>query len=155
MTFDAKAGRAHSTAMTFRTATPDDCPLLAELNHQLIRDEGHQNRKTVPELEQRLRGWLGCGYGAMIYEDNGHVVAYALYREGPEEVYLRHLFVVRDRRRQGIGRRAVGILRSQVWPKGKKLTVDVLVANQVGVAFWHSVGFKDYALQLEILTGEN
>jgi GNAT superfamily N-acetyltransferase len=91
----------------------------------------------------------------MIYEDNGHVVAYALYREGPEEVYLRHLFVVRDRRRQGIGRRAVGILRSQVWPKGKKLTVDVLVANQVGVAFWHSVGFKDYALQLEILTGEN
>jgi len=31
------------TLMTFRAATVDDCPLLAELNHQLIRDEGHRN----------------------------------------------------------------------------------------------------------------
>jgi len=44
--------------MTFRFATQADCPLLAELNHQLIRDEGHRNRMSVAELEQRLSGWL-------------------------------------------------------------------------------------------------
>src|SRR5437870_9469274 len=44
--------------MTYRHATLDDCPLLAELNCQLIRDEGHRNRMTLPELEQRMRGWL-------------------------------------------------------------------------------------------------
>jgi GNAT superfamily N-acetyltransferase len=136
--------------MTFRPATLDDCPLLAELNHQLIRDEGHRNRMTVPELEQRMRGWLSGEYRAVIYEDGKEVVAYGLYREQLEEIYLRQLFVVRNRRRQGIGRSAVQILRSQVWAKDKRLTVDVLVANQSGIAFWRSVGYTDYALSLEI-----
>jgi GNAT superfamily N-acetyltransferase len=136
--------------MTFRPATLEDCPLLAELNRQLIRDEGHRNRMTVPELEQRMRGWLSGEYRAVIYEDDGAVVAYGLYREQPEEIYLRQLFVVRHRRRQGIGRRAVEILLTKVWPKGKRLTVDVLVANQSGVAFWRSVGYTDYALSLEM-----
>ena len=137
--------------MTFRPATLDDCPVLAELNHQLLRDEGHRNRMTVAELEQRMRGWLAGEYRAVIYEDGGEVVAYALFREQPEELYLRQLFVVRHRRRQGLGRRAVEILRSQVWPRTKRLTVDVLVANQSGVAFWRAVGYTDYALTLEIM----
>ncbi len=138
--------------MTFRSATLDDCPSLAELNHQLIRDEGHRNRMTVSELEQRMRGWLSGEYRAVVYGDGGDVVAYALYREQPEEIYLRQLFVVRHRRRQGIGRRAVEILRTKVWPRGKRLTVNVLVANQSGIAFWRSVGYTDYALSLEILS---
>jgi predicted acetyltransferase len=79
------------------------------------------------------------------------VVAYGLYRDQPEEIYLRHLFVVRHRRRRGIGRRAVEILRSEVWPKNRRLTVEVLVASHAGVAFWRSVGFADYALSLEIM----
>lgn len=137
--------------MTFRLATTDDCLLLAELNHQLIRDEGHRNRMAVAELEQRMRGWLASEYRAVIYEDGGEVVAYALFREQPEEIYLRQLFVVRHRRSQGIGRRAVEILRSQIWPKAKRLTVDVLVANKRGVAFWREVGYTDYCLSLEIL----
>src|SRR5262245_42767926 len=124
--------------MTFRAATLDDCPRLAELNHQLIRDEGHRNRMTVPELERRMRGWLSDEYRAVVYEDAGEVVAYALFREQPEEIYLRQLFVVRHRRSQGIGRRAVEILQSQIWPKTKRLTVDVLVANERAVRFWRS-----------------
>src|SRR5580658_1893714 len=106
------------TTMTFRPATLDDCPALAELNHQLIRDEGHRNAMTVPELEQRMRGWLAGEYRAVIFEEAGAWVGYALYREQPDEIYLRQLFVVRQRRSQGIGRRAVGILRSQIWPQG-------------------------------------
>lgn len=136
--------------MTFRPAIPDDCALLAQLNHELIQDEGHRNRMTVPELEQRMRGWLAGEYRAVIYEDSGEVVGYALFREQPEEIYLRQLFVVRHRRSQGLGRQAVAILRSQVWPKTKRLTVDVLVTNRRAVAFWRAVGYMDYCLQLEI-----
>jgi predicted acetyltransferase len=98
-----------------------------------------------------MRGWLAGEYRAVIFEDAGEVVAYGLYREQPELIHLRQLFVVRHRRRQGLGRMAVQILRSQVWPKDRRLTVDVLVANQSGVAFWRSVGYADYALSLEIL----
>lgn len=137
--------------MTSRRATLDDCALLAKLNHELIRDEGHRNRMTIPELEQRMRGWLASEYAAVIFGDGEEVVAYALYREQLEEIYLRQLFVVRNRRRQGIGRTAFGILRSRIWPADKRLTVEVLVQNTAAIAFWRAVGYKDYSLTLERL----
>ncbi|HUA37223.1 MAG TPA: GNAT family N-acetyltransferase [Candidatus Sulfopaludibacter sp.] len=137
--------------MTFRRATLDDCARLAELNHQLIRDEGHRNPMTVPELEQRMKGWLAVEYAAVLFENDGEVVAYALYREQTEEIYLRQLFVVRPRRRQGIGRQAMKVLRTQIWAKHKRLTVEVLVQNTAAVAFWRAAGYRDYALTLEIL----
>jgi len=139
-------------AVTFRAATLDDCARLAELNHQLIRDEGHRNPMKVPQLEERMRAWLAGEYRAVIYEDGGEVVAYALFRESADEIYLRQLFVVRHRREQGIGHRAVEILRSEIWPKDKRLTVEVLTANKRAVKFWRSVGYADYALRLEIMT---
>ncbi len=106
---------------------------------------------TVAQLEQRMRDWLAGEYRAVVYEDNGEVVAYALFQEQPEEIYLRQLFVVRHRRRQGVGRRAVEILRSEIWPTTKRLTVDVLATNKTAIAFWRSVGYEDYSLTLEIM----
>jgi ribosomal protein S18 acetylase RimI-like enzyme len=137
--------------VNFRRATVDDCALLAELNHQLIRDEGHRNKMTVHELEQRMKGWLASEYAAVIFETKGEVVAYALYRDEPDELYLRQLFVARNHRRQGIGRAAMEILRTQLWPNNKRLTVSVLVQNTAAVAFWRAVGYQDYSLTLEIL----
>ena len=137
--------------MTFRLATLDDCALLARLNHQLIQDEGHRNRMTVAQLEERMHGWLKGEYRAVIYQDNGEVAGYALFREKAEEIYLRQLFIVRHRRGQGLGRQAVQILRSEIWPATKRLTVDVLVKNERALAFWRAVGYSDYCLTLEIL----
>jgi predicted acetyltransferase len=138
--------------MNFRRATLDDCALLAELNLQLLHDENHRNKKmSLPELEQRMRGWLASEYAAVIFEKEGEVVAHALYREQTEEIYLRQLFVARNRRRKGIGREAFEILRTKIWPKNKRLTVDVLIQNTAAIAFWRSVGYKDYCLALEIL----
>lgn len=137
--------------MNFRLATIDDCALLAELNHQLICDEGHRNKMSVPELAERMEEWLAAEYSAQLFEENGEVVAYALYSEQPEKIYLRHFFVVRQRRRQGIGRAALRILRSKIWPEDKRLTVDVLVRNAAAIAFWRAVGYQDYCLTLEIL----
>ena len=137
--------------MNFRRATLKDCAVLAKLNHQLIRDEGHRNPRTVSELEPRMRAWLASEYAAVLFEDDGEVVAYALYREQPEEIYLRQLFVLRNRRRQGNGRQAMEILRSKIWPGSKRLTVDVLVQNTVAIAFWRAAGYKDDSLTLEML----
>jgi predicted acetyltransferase len=142
--------------MNFRRATLNDCPLLAELNHLLLHDEGHRNKEmSMPELEQRMRGWLVSEYNAVIFEEDGAIVAYALYREQPEEIYLRQLFVARNRRRNGIGRKAMEILRTKIWPANKRLTVDVLVQNMAAIAFWRTVGYKDYCLALEILPEKN
>jgi predicted acetyltransferase len=134
-----------------RRAALGDCALLAELNHQLIRDEGHRNSMTVPELEQRMKSWLTSEYAAVIFEFDGAVVAYAVYAEQPEKIYLRQLFVVRNRRRQGIGRWAMEILRSKIWPADKRLTVEVLVRNPAATAFWRAMGYRDYSLMLEVM----
>jgi ribosomal protein S18 acetylase RimI-like enzyme len=140
--------------LEYRIATDHDLDLLAEWNHQLIRDEGHRNPMTVPELRERMRGWLDGAYKAVIFGPAPHPLAYALYREESGAIYLRHLFVRRDCRRQGIGRAAMDILMKQVWPRGKRLTVEVLTANTRAVAFWRAMGYRDYALTLEIMPEE-
>ncbi|MGD9721177.1 MAG: N-acetyltransferase family protein [Pirellulales bacterium] len=137
--------------LTYRAAGDADAPLLAALNRQLIDDEGHQNPMTVDELAARMRGWLAAGYRAVVFELAGELVGYALFRERDDDVYLRQFFVARPKRRLGMGRRAIDILRGEVWPAGRRLTVDVLVSNQAGVAFWRAVGYRDYALTLEIV----
>lgn len=133
-----------------RPAKRSDVALLAELNHQLIRDEGHRNPMTVPQLRKRMRGWLGGEYKAVLFEDDSKVVAYALYREEPTQIYLRQFFVRRERRRKGYGSQAMQILRGQIWPGDKRLTVMVLSGNSTGIAFWKAAGFQEYCLTLEM-----
>jgi len=139
--------------MNWRLATKKDSRLLAELNHQLIADEGHRNPMSVPQLEARMRQWLEEGYAAALFEKDGEPAAYALYLVQSEEVYLRHFFVVRHRRRQGIGREAMGLLRDRIWPAGRRLTVTVLVRNTDAAQFWRAMGYQDYCLTLEMLPG--
>lgn len=137
--------------LTWRYATEADLGLLAEWNHQLIRDERHRNSMTVEQLADRMKGWLHGEYQAVVYMMDGEPVAYALYKMEPTLIYLRQLFVRRDKRRAGIGRAAFAILREQIWPRDIRLTVDVLCSNQAATAFWRSVGYRDYSLMLEIM----
>jgi len=134
----------------WRHATPADVPLLAEMNARLIRDEGSRNPMTVPELAERMRGWLRSGeYHAILFSRGSEFVAYALYRKEGRGIHLRQLFVERTHRRRGIGRAAVEILRSSVWPRGSRISVEVLATNPEGAAFWREVGFREYATTLE------
>jgi len=77
-------------------------------------------------------------------------VAYALWREERDWVYLRQFFVARDSRRRGIGSRAVGRLSGEIWPRGKRIRVNVLIGNQPALEFWRAVGFVDYLISLEM-----
>lgn len=42
--------------------------VASDCRAQLIQDEGHRNRMTVAELEQRMRGWIAGEYRAVIFE---------------------------------------------------------------------------------------
>jgi GNAT superfamily N-acetyltransferase len=141
--------------LQFRKATEADVSLLTELNRQLILDENHRNqRMTLPELADRMRSFLQGEYEAIIFEQDAMPVAYALYRKDADGIYLRQFFVGRQHRRMGIGRQAMQVLLSAVWPPGKRITVEVLVNNRVGHEFWKAVGFVDYAITLEIRRGD-
>jgi ribosomal protein S18 acetylase RimI-like enzyme len=144
--------------MNYRFATLDDVPILTRMNRQLVEDEGHRNRfKPDAWFEERMRGFLTGGYDAVLFELAGEVVAYALYTDHPDHsdtIYLRQIFVDRARRRRGIGREAMRLLEEEIWPQGKRLTVEVLVGNQVARAFYEAVGFREYSLELEIAAAE-
>jgi len=137
--------------MKYHTANEADLDLLAEWNHQLIQDEGHRNPMTLSQLRDRMQDWLSSDYSAVIFTINDEQLAYALFREQESEIYLQQLFVIRGKRNQGIGKEVIRLLRDNIWPKSKRLTVEVLSHNTSGIAFWHSVGYRDYCLTLEIM----
>ncbi|MGE5194457.1 MAG: N-acetyltransferase family protein [Deltaproteobacteria bacterium] len=135
--------------MNYRFAAASDAAILAGMNHQLIRDEGHRNPMTVAELEDRMRGWLEGEYRAVIFEQDVQPTGYALFRNEAEFVYLRQFFVCRAFRRQGVGRAAMHWLLVNVWNGIERVRLEVLVANSAGIAFWRALGFRDYALTME------
>ncbi len=133
-----------------RPAEAADIPLLGQLNFQLIRDEGHRNPMTESQLQDRMRGWLDSGeYRAVLFEADGTVVAYALYKPEDDYIYLRQFFVCRQFRRQGIGRQAMEMLRTKIWPVNTRLRVEVLANNHPARKFWESVGFLPHSITLE------
>ncbi len=134
--------------MRYRLARAEDALTLAEMNEQLIRDEGHRNAMTLDELTARMRQWLAGEYWAVVFEDKSSAVGYALFRREPEYVYLRHFFVRKERRREGIGRDAMARLSDEFFCGHFRLRVDVLVGNTPAIAFWRSLGFVDYCLTL-------
>jgi GNAT superfamily N-acetyltransferase len=138
-------------AVTCREGGIPDCALLGRMNHQLIRDEAHRNPMTEEELAGRMRGWIAGGaYRALIFEREGVPSAYALFRVEPDaSIYLRHFFVARECRREGIGAAAIRMLFRDVFPPGARVTVEVLAHNAAGREFWQAAGFSAYSLSLE------
>ena len=143
--------RSSADGLTFRVAAAADLPQLASWNRQLIEDEGHDNTMSLEELVVRMRNWLTAEYQALIFEDPAAPVpvAYALLRDTPEWVHLRQFFVARDRRRRGIGARAVALLRDSVFPPDKPVIVEAMAWNQPALSFWRAMGFADRYVGLE------
>lgn len=140
--------------VVWNLATIEDSPLLARLNLELIADEGHPNPMNALELEARMRGWLSTEYRAVLFRREARVVAYALFRDDEwNRIYLRQFFVVRDARRQGVGRAAVELLKREVVP-GTPVVLEVLTTNAAGRAFWSATGFREYCLALKWEPGD-
>ena len=138
--------------MQYRFAGQKDLRRLAELNQQLIRDEGADNPMTLLELQKRMRKWLASRYRAVLFEVGCETVGYALFRADDGDVYIRQFFICRSKRRRGYGRSSLALLLREVLPGGRGVTVEVLNHNKPALAFWRSVGFADHARSLRILT---
>jgi GNAT superfamily N-acetyltransferase len=133
-----------------RFATVEDAQALGALNAQLIRDEGHRNSMTVPQLVERMAGWLRGEYEAVVVEERGTIVGYALFRRDADYVYLRQIFVRTENRRRGIGRSMLQWLVKHAWQAAPRVRIDVLVGNADGIRFWKAIGFAEYCLTLEM-----
>jgi GNAT superfamily N-acetyltransferase len=135
--------------MIYRTCTIADAALLAGFNQRLIQDEGHRNRMSLDELEERMRSWLGGEYEAVLIEDDSEAVGYALFARQPDHIYLRQFFVTAERRRKGIGRAAIEWLLANTWNGSPRIRLDVLTRNAQGIEFWKTLGFSEYCITME------
>ena len=144
-------GDREGSSVQYRKATLADITVLAFLNQQLIEDEGSRTRMSLSDLEARMSQWLQDEYKAILFTQHDDIVAYALYRHDREAIYLRQFVVERRYRRRGIGRQAMHILLTTVWPPDWRVTLEVLAHNYRGQAFWRALGFRDYAITLERL----
>jgi len=136
--------------LQFRVATQSDVPWLAKMNQQLIIDEEHRNKMTLPELEQRMSVFLRKEYDAVIASFSQDDIGYALYKRETEWLYLRQIFVKKNMRHKGAGRRIIEWLIKNPGKEFKRIRTDVLVGNITGIDFWKAVGFKEYCIVMEM-----
>lgn len=136
--------------LTLRAATESDLPLLARMNKHLIEDEHSRNPMDLPELAERMRGWMQEGWQVKLFveAETGDAAGYALYQERTDEyfperktVYLRQMFVEREKRDGGIGQQALDRLVADCWPPDCTVMIDVLELNPRGANFWRKAGF--------------
>lgn len=140
-----------------RLAKPADSDLLAEMNRELIVDEGSRNPMSQVELAERMWRWLSKDWQAVLILTNKVVVGYALFQQRrdeyhPEnvEVYIRQYFIKRMFRGKGIGQAAFLLLQARYFPPGATLALDVLATNPGARRFWEKLGFQSYAENLRL-----
>lgn len=131
-------------------ATEADVPQLAELNRQLMEDEAHPCMLDLPALRERMARWVAGEYRVLLFRRAERICGYAVWRAEDRRAYLRHFFICRDQRRRGLGRAALTLLRRDAFPQDKPVQLETAIWNTDAIAFWRSVGFKDFSLTLEM-----
>ncbi|MDR1061840.1 MAG: GNAT family N-acetyltransferase [Clostridiales bacterium] len=153
--------------LTIREAGPADTGELAAMNKQLIEDEKHDNPMTLPQLEDRMKGFLSGDYVALLAIGEGVAgdcdcdgdsaaeegadgqsvaVGYALIRKTAEPPYLRQFFICRGERRKGYGRQFFAKLLEYLGTDA--IDIEVMAWNEAGKAFWESLGFKPRSIYM-------
>jgi len=122
--------------------------ILAQMNLELIQDEGHDNPMNLAQLHSRMANWLEGEYSVALFEKNEKFIGYALWRIESEFVYLRQFFISRSERRNGFGSVIIQKLLSLYWIE-KKVRLEVLIQNKSAREFWRSVGFYEYCVTME------
>lgn len=99
----------------------------------MIERERHDNPMSAAERVQRMADWLAGEYRAVVLEARGVPVAYALCRDTPQWNHRHQFFVVRERRRRGVGTRAVALLCDGVFSARRRTVVEAMAWNAAGL----------------------
>ena len=134
----------------YRRAEASDLPLLASMHQQSVEDECSEPSPSLPDCEAAIECVLNRGGEAIVFRADGDDVGYALFLREPEGIWLRHFFVSRPHRRQGIGRAAMRWLVADAWKEPARVRLAVHVENPVGIAFWRGIGFSDWLYEMKL-----
>ncbi|GGX38689.1 GNAT family N-acetyltransferase [Saccharospirillum salsuginis] len=141
--------------LSIQPIAPEELELVAEMNRQLQSDEGSRVM-ALDDAIRRLSKWLANEYSCHVYRVNGQIAGYVLYRstdpdteDHSDAVYIRHFYIVPEFRGHGLGKAAFALLTEEVLPSETCITLEALVANPSGRAFWKALGFQEYSIRYE------
>lgn len=142
--------------LQLRQAGGDDAAVLADMNHQLIEDEGSVNAMPPTQLERRMRDWLEAGWLAVLVMLEKNIVGYILFREQDcefddrlQDIFVRQFFIARRLRRQGLSARAFQPIANEFFADGRRIVLETLATNPGADAFWRRMGFCPYSTRYD------
>lgn len=144
-------------SVQIRQANLDDAPLLAKMNDRLVEDQGSENPFSLLELEQRFSEWLQTDeYQIDLFVQDREVLGYAVYQHRrdyynaqQQVVYIRHFYIERAWRGQGVGSIAFERLTQERFPTKCAVALDVVATNPDGQNFWEKLGFTPYFVAMK------
>jgi ribosomal protein S18 acetylase RimI-like enzyme len=106
----------------------------------------------------RMEG-MGCGPARLLegglaarLADDGHeVVVTTLETRCSFRVEAAVAVDLQKQVAESVGRAAVAILQNEVWIPPVRITLEVLAHNTGAKTFWQAVGFRDYAVGMELV----
>jgi ribosomal protein S18 acetylase RimI-like enzyme len=150
--------------VSIRDANPADLDLLMSLVAQLESELPPLPYPEDPEDFERAKVEKMVREGiALVAEDEGRAVAYALARfgdHGPTTVYVTDMWVERSHRGRGLGQDLLRRIAAQAAERGSThVVLDVDSKNAAAIAFYLRLGFEEGAKIMRIavddLTREN
>ncbi|MHB9293996.1 hypothetical protein Holit_03119 [Hollandina sp. SP2] len=120
--------------------------ILANMNKQLIEDEKTNNEMDVPQLTERMLGFLNTGYKAFFIKNENKIIGYILCDMNKDPVYLRQFFIKEEERRKKYGMGAFNELKKHLGIK--EIEIDVYIWNEIGIKFWKALGFKEQYIRM-------
>jgi phosphinothricin acetyltransferase len=134
--------------MTMRRATKADAGAIARIYNQGIEDR-IATFETRPRTAEEIAGWFDGVHPVVVAEEDGRIVGFAstsAYR--PRECYAMiaefSVYVARDHRGRGVGRRALEALIEESATAGlHKLVSRIFPENVASRAACRAAGFRE------------
>ena len=137
--------------MTIRRATKADAGAIARIYNQGIEDR-IATFETRPRTAEEIAGWFDSVHPVVVAKEDGRIVGFAStssYR--PRECYAKiaefSVYVARDHRGRGVGRRALEALIEESRKAGlHKLVSRIFPENVASRAACRAAGFREVGI---------
>jgi 8-oxo-dGTP pyrophosphatase MutT (NUDIX family)/predicted GNAT family acetyltransferase len=137
----------------YRHAHVADVPMLSQMNFEMSQVDGIDGEAmTVEELTYRMTALLETDYSAVVMYQDDVPVGYALYTVTPQYTFIRHFFVRKAYRGQGVGAKVFQKLVENEWNNAAAIQIEVASESKGVRSFWESRGFQKTALRLSLET---
>jgi len=135
--------------MKIQIAEKKDKEELLKMNRQLMADEQYDRPPEETELSKRWDQFLEKeDFQVLLFREEAQTMGYAVIHMKETPLYLRHFFINPEFRRKGTGTSCFNSMMDFL--DAREIDLDAMVWNERGIGFWHSLGFKDRCVSMNL-----